>query len=54
MFCARHYDLIVIGRPMGLNGLPPDLLERLLLGCGRPLLIPSRQLSGPLLSTVMV
>jgi hypothetical protein len=36
MFCARHYDLIVMGRPMGLNGLPPDLLERLLLGCGRP------------------
>ena len=39
MFCARHYDLIVVARPTGPNGLSPDLLERLLLGCGRPLLI---------------
>jgi nucleotide-binding universal stress UspA family protein len=54
MFCARHYDLIVLGRPTGPNGLPPDLLERLLLGCGRPLLIAPPQLSDPLLGTVMV
>ena len=54
MFCARHYDLIVIGRPTAPNGLPPNLLERLLLGSGRPLLIPSRSPSHPLLGTVMV
>jgi hypothetical protein len=51
---ARHYDLIVIGRPTAPNGLPPNLLERLLLGSGRPLLIPSRSPSHPLLSTVLV
>jgi nucleotide-binding universal stress UspA family protein len=54
MFCTRHYDLVVMGRPTGPNGLPPNLLERLLLGCGRPLLIPSRQPLGPVLGTVMV
>jgi nucleotide-binding universal stress UspA family protein len=54
MFCARHYDLVVMGRPTGPNGLPPNLLERLLFGCGRPLLIPSRQPLGPVLGTVMV
>jgi nucleotide-binding universal stress UspA family protein len=54
MFCARHYDLVVVGRPTGPNGLPPDLLERLLLGCGRPLLIAPPRLSDPLLGTVMV
>jgi hypothetical protein len=54
IFRARHYDLVAAGRPMGLNGLPPDLLERLLLGCGRPLLIAPAQLSDPFLVTVMV
>lgn len=54
MFCARHYDLVVLGRPTGPNGLPPDLLERLLLGCGRPVLIASPQVTGPLLGTVMI
>lgn len=54
MFCARHYDLVVLARPTGPNGLPPDLLESLLLGCGRPLLIASPQRSDPLLGTVMV
>jgi hypothetical protein len=54
MFCARHYDLVVLARPTGPNGLPPDLLEWLLLGCGRPLLIASPQRSDPLLGTVMV
>ena len=54
MFCTRHYDLVVLGRPTVPNGLPPDLLERLLLGCGRPLLIASPQVSDPLLGTVMI
>ena len=54
MFCARHYDLIVVARPTGPNGLSPDLLERLLLGCGRPLLIAPQRLSHPLLGTVVV
>ena len=50
IFCARHYDLVAAGRPTAPNGLPPDLLERLLLGCGRPLMIAL----GPLLGTVLV
>jgi hypothetical protein len=54
MFCARHYDVVALARPTGPNGLPPDLLERLLFGCGRPLLIASPQRSDPLLGTVMV
>jgi nucleotide-binding universal stress UspA family protein len=53
-FCARHYDLVVLARRTGPNGLPLDLLEGLLLGCGRPLLVASPQFSGPLLGTVMV
>jgi nucleotide-binding universal stress UspA family protein len=54
MFCARHYDLVVLGRRTGPNGLPPNLIENLLLGSGRPLLIAPRQPSNPLLGTVMV
>ena len=36
MFSARHHDIVVLGRRTGLNGLRPDLIERILLGCGRP------------------
>jgi nucleotide-binding universal stress UspA family protein len=54
MSCARHYDLVAVGRPTRPNGLPPDLLERLVLGSGRPLLIAPLQPSDPLLGTVMV
>ena len=54
IFCARHYDRVAAARPTGPNGLPPDLLERLLLGCGRPLLIAPAQLSDSFFGTVMV
>jgi hypothetical protein len=54
MFCTRHYDLVILGRPTGPNGLQPDLLERLLLGSGRPLLIAPPRVSEQLLGTVMV
>jgi len=47
MFSARHHDLVVLGRRTGLNGLPPDLIERILLGCGRPLLIAPPQPPPP-------
>src|SRR5262249_34418066 len=36
---ARHSDLIVMGRPKGADGLPPDLLRLLLLESGRPIMI---------------
>ena len=54
VFCTRHYDLVILGHPTGPNGLPPDLLERLLLGSGRPLLIAPPRVSEQLLGTVMV
>lgn len=36
---ARHADLTIVGRRRQIDGLPGDLLERLLLESGRPLLI---------------
>lgn len=36
---ARHSDLIVLGRPNGAQILPLNLIERLLLRAGRPLVI---------------
>jgi nucleotide-binding universal stress UspA family protein len=53
-FHARHNDLIVMGRSKQTQGLAPDTLERLVLSCGRPMLVaasaPPQQLTG----TVMV
>jgi len=54
MSCARHHDLVVVGRPTLPNGLPPDLLELLLLGCGRPLLVAPPRAPQALIGTVMV
>jgi nucleotide-binding universal stress UspA family protein len=53
-FCSKHYDLVVLGRPTRPNGLPPDLLEKLLLGSGRPLLIAPPRVPERLFGTVMV
>jgi nucleotide-binding universal stress UspA family protein len=39
VFHARHHDLVVMARAAGLDGLPPDRLETLLIACGRPLLV---------------
>jgi nucleotide-binding universal stress UspA family protein len=54
MFCARHHDLTVVGRRTGPNGLPPDLLDWLLLGSGRPLLIVPEQPPSRGLGTIVV
>jgi nucleotide-binding universal stress UspA family protein len=54
LFHARHNDLVVMARPTGLDGLPPDRLESLLVGCGRPLLIPPQGAPMRGLGTVMV
>lgn len=50
---ARHYDLVVLARPTRPNGLPPDLLEQVLMGSGRPLLIASAKPPASL-ETIMV
>lgn len=39
MAAARHHDLVVVGRFTHSNGLPPDLVELLLLESGRPILV---------------
>ncbi|MBS0518475.1 MAG: universal stress protein [Proteobacteria bacterium] len=54
MRCARHNDLVVVGRHTRSNGLPPDLAERLLVECGRPILIAAAEKRHHLLDTVLV
>jgi hypothetical protein len=51
---ARVHDLVVMGRFPRPNGLPPDLLQRLLVGCGRPLLIAGPHAPQNLTGTAMV
>jgi nucleotide-binding universal stress UspA family protein len=54
MFHARHNDLVVMGRATRHNGLPPDLLQTLLLGCGRPILLAASSAPRRLAGTIMV
>jgi nucleotide-binding universal stress UspA family protein len=51
---ARVHDLAVMGRFTRPNGLPPDLLQRLLVECGRPVLIAGPHAPRSLTGTVMV
>jgi nucleotide-binding universal stress UspA family protein len=51
---ARVHDLVVMGRFTRPNGLPPDLLQRLLVGCGRPLLVAAPDAPRNLTGTAMV
>jgi nucleotide-binding universal stress UspA family protein len=51
---ARHCDFIVMGRQTRPNGLRPDCLEQLLLGCGRPIIVAPRQPPTTLIGTTMV
>jgi nucleotide-binding universal stress UspA family protein len=54
MFHARHSDLVIMGRASHPNGLSPDFLERLVLGCGRPVLIAAKTAPTTLTGTIMV
>jgi nucleotide-binding universal stress UspA family protein len=51
---ARHSDLVVVGRSTRPNGLPLDLLPRLLRGCGRPMVIAGSKSPKSPLATIMV
>jgi nucleotide-binding universal stress UspA family protein len=51
---ARVHDLVVMARAIRPNGLPPDLLEVLLFGSGRPILIAAAKAPRNLVGTVMV
>jgi nucleotide-binding universal stress UspA family protein len=51
---ARFQDLVVMGRFTRPNGLPSDLLEIMLIECGRPILIAGPEAPRSLTGTVMV
>ena len=51
---TRHSDLVVVGRHTIPNGLPADLIELLLFGCGRPIVIAPSSPPCTLTGTVMV
>jgi len=53
-FHARHSDLVVMGRMKRPNGLPSDLLELLLMRCGRPILIACSARPRNITDTIMV
>jgi nucleotide-binding universal stress UspA family protein len=54
LFHARHSDLVILGRARHVNGMPRTLIDELLIGSGRPLLIASDDDSHDLLGTVVV
>jgi nucleotide-binding universal stress UspA family protein len=54
MFHVRHSELVVMGRSRKPNGLPPDFIDLLLLGCGRPVLIASATPAQTVTGTIMV
>lgn len=54
MLRARRSDMVVVARPKYENGLPDDLLERLLLGSGRPLLLAPAAAPPRVTGTVLV
>ena len=54
VFSARHFDLVVVGRRTKLNGPPPNLIERILLGCGRPFANCAAATANLVVGTVMV
>jgi nucleotide-binding universal stress UspA family protein len=51
---ARHSELVVLGRRRTHNLLPADLLERLLLRSGRPILVAPPVAAQTLVGTVLV
>jgi len=51
---ARCHDLVVMGRFTEPNGLPADLLQLMLVECGRPILIAADKVPQSLTGTVMV
>ena len=53
-FHARHHDLVVMGRGKQTQGLPADILERLVLNCGRPMLVAGSTAPQKLTGTIMV
>lgn len=53
-FQARHHDLVVMGRPSEGSGIPRELIERILMESGQPILIVPGYSSSRLLETVAI
>jgi nucleotide-binding universal stress UspA family protein len=51
---ARHNDLVVVGRSSRADGLPSDLIGRLLIGCGRPVLVAPSHVRESLTDTILI
>jgi nucleotide-binding universal stress UspA family protein len=51
---ARAHDLVVVARASRPNGLPPDLLQLLVFGSGRPILIPTAETPANPAGTIMI
>ena len=54
MFHARHSDLVVLGRPHQVDYMPSTLIEDLLIGCGRPIVIASDSAPTGVFGTILV
>jgi nucleotide-binding universal stress UspA family protein len=51
---ARHSDLVVLGRPHTDDLMPDNLIELLLLGCGRPIVIAPVEAPKSVTGTIVV
>lgn len=51
---ARHSDLVILGRPRHVDLMPANLIETLLLGSGRPIMIASDSPRRTVTGTVVV
>lgn len=54
LFYARHSDLVILGRACHVDCMPRNLIDELLIGSGRPILIASDDDGHDLLGTVLV
>jgi nucleotide-binding universal stress UspA family protein len=51
---AHHSDLVVVGRPRNRDHMPPNLIETLLQGSGRPIVIATDSVPRSAILTVIV
>jgi nucleotide-binding universal stress UspA family protein len=54
LFHARHSDLVVLGRRQHADGMPATLVEDLLMGSGRPMLLVPPTVRRELLGNVII
>src|SRR5581483_5051043 len=54
MFYARHSDITVLGRPRNRDYMPLELIQRILLGSGRPILLAPGKASPEAINTVVI